>query len=118
MITFILSHLDGFKDYHDNINSVDKEVSMTFIRDEGRIYAGDALHPDAYILYEYDDENVIKATSTVVDPSLRGQGIAKLLLDELALLAREKGLKIIPVCSYVVTAFKRYDEYKDVMNDA
>ena len=91
---------------------------MTFIKEDGRIYSGHPKKPDAYIKYTYQDDQTIKATSTVVDPSLRGQGIAKLLLDELASLAREKNLKIIPVCSYVVTAFKRYDEYKDVIADA
>lgn len=91
---------------------------MTFIREEGRIYAGNPKKPEAFIKYEYAGDTLIKATSTVVDPSLRGQGIAKLLLDELADFARHNHLKIIPVCSYVVTAFKRYDEYKDVMTDA
>lgn len=88
---------------------------MEFIREEGRIYHGDPQKPDAYIKYTHAQEGVIKATSTVVDEALRGQGIAKLLLDELAALARENHWTIIPVCSYVVTAFKRYQEYEDVM---
>lgn len=91
---------------------------MTFIREKGRIYAGDPKKPEAYIKYEYKNESIIHATSTVVDPALRGQGIAKLLLDELAIFAREESLKIVPICSYVVTAFKRYEEYKDVIADA
>jgi len=91
---------------------------MEFIREPGRIYAGAPKKPDAYIKYEPAENGVIKATSTVVLESLRGQGIAKLLLDELADVARQEGLKIIPVCSYVVTAFKRYKEYEDVIYDA
>jgi predicted GNAT family acetyltransferase len=91
---------------------------MIFIREEGRIYHGDPQKPDAFIKYISAQDGVIKATSTVVDEALRGQGIAKLLLDELAALAREKHWTIIPVCSYVVTAFKRFKEYEDVIFNA
>ena len=54
------------------------------------------------------------ANSTFVDPSLRGQGIAKRLLDKLADFARENDLKIRPLCSYVVKAFEKSKEYGDV----
>jgi predicted GNAT family acetyltransferase len=91
---------------------------MEFIREPGRIYAGSSKKPEAYIQYELVENGVIKATSTVVLESLRGHGVAKLLLDELADVARQDGLKIIPVCSYVVTAFKRYKEYEDVIYHA
>ncbi|CAM3219628.1 GNAT family N-acetyltransferase [Filibacter tadaridae] len=49
-----------------------------------------------------------------VDPELRGQNVAKSLLDHAADYARENNLKMEPVCSYVVTAFERYKEYDDV----
>lgn len=51
---------------------------------------------------------------TFVSDELRGQGVAKKLLDRTADYAREKGLKMEPVCSYVVSAFDRYEEYSDV----
>ncbi|AYC30389.1 GNAT family N-acetyltransferase [Paenisporosarcina cavernae] len=51
---------------------------------------------------------------TFVSPSLRGQGVAKQLLDEAATYAKENGYKMEAVCSYVVTAFNRYNEYDDL----
>ncbi|MEE1131797.1 MAG: GNAT family N-acetyltransferase [Caryophanon sp.] len=51
---------------------------------------------------------------TYVSNELRGQGVAKKLLDEAAKYAREHNYKMKAVCSYVVTAFDRYDDYKDV----
>ena len=45
---------------------------------------------------------------------LRGQNIAKQLLNKLADLAREENKKIIPVCSYVVAQFNKSNEYDDV----
>ncbi len=53
---------------------------------------------------------------TFVAQELRGQKVAKQLLDCAAQYARENDFKMEPVCSYVVTAFERYKEYNDVKN--
>lgn len=53
-------------------------------------------------------------THTYVSDQLRGQGVAKKLLDRAADYAREHDLKMKPVCSYVVSAFERSNEYDDV----
>jgi len=51
---------------------------------------------------------------TYVSDKLRGQGVAKKLLDRAADYAREQGYKIEAVCSYVVAAFEKSDAYNDV----
>lgn len=61
-----------------------------------------------------EDNGIMTMTHTFVDDSLRGQGIAKKLLDQAAENARDKGLKMKAVCSYVVNAFDRSDDYNDV----
>ncbi|MER2088306.1 MAG: GNAT family N-acetyltransferase [Sporosarcina sp.] len=58
--------------------------------------------------------DVMVMDHTYVSPDLRGQGVAKKILDRAADYAREQVLKMEPVCSYVVTAFERYKEYEDV----
>ncbi|MDS9472154.1 GNAT family N-acetyltransferase [Sporosarcina pasteurii] len=58
--------------------------------------------------------DVMAVEHTFVSPTLRGQGVAKKLLDRAADYAREHDYKMEPICSYVVTAFERYDEYKDI----
>ena len=58
--------------------------------------------------------DVMVMDHTFVSQDLRGQGVAKKLLDRAAEYAREKGYKMEAVCSYVVTAFNRYKEYDDV----
>jgi predicted GNAT family acetyltransferase len=45
---------------------------------------------------------------TEVNPQYEGRGFAKLLLDKLVAYAREKNLKIIPLCPYVNLQFKRH----------
>lgn len=52
---------------------------------------------------------------TEVDKGFEGRGFAKLLLAELVGYAREKDLKIIPLCPYVNAQFHRHPiEYEDV----
>ncbi|MGN4123927.1 GNAT family N-acetyltransferase [Lysinibacillus sphaericus] len=51
---------------------------------------------------------------TYVSDKLRGQGVAKKLLDRAADYARENGYKMEAVCSYVVAAFDKSDAYNDV----
>ena len=59
-------------------------------------------------------DNTMVMDHTYVSNELRGQGVAKKLLDEAAKYAREHNYKMKAICSYVVTAFDRYDDYNDV----
>lgn len=88
---------------------------MTIQKGDQRFYIendrGDTV---AFIEYSFDDARTLIANSTFVDPSLRGQGVAKELLDHLARFARENGYRVRPLCSYVVKAFEQSDAYDDI----
>lgn len=58
--------------------------------------------------------NVMHVDHTYVSNTLRGQGVAKKLVDEAANYARQQGYKMNAICSYVVAAFEKSDEYNDV----
>ncbi len=68
----------------------------------------------AYLEFGFEDSKTLIANSTFVDPSLRGQGVAKELLDVFARFARDNGYKVRPLCSYVVKAFEVSDAYDDI----
>jgi predicted GNAT family acetyltransferase len=52
---------------------------------------------------------------TEVNPGFEGRGFAKLLLEKLVSYAKEKDLKIVPLCPYVNIQFRRHPaEYEDV----
>lgn len=68
----------------------------------------------AEISYVWRSEHQIIANHTWVDDSLRGQGVARQLMDVLVAFAREKNLKIIPTCSYVEVMFRRDKTLADV----
>ena len=58
--------------------------------------------------------DVMLMDHTFVSPPLRGQEVAKKLLDRSAEFAREKGYKMEAVCSYVLSAFNNSNEYDDL----
>lgn len=61
-----------------------------------------------------ESDGVMTMNHTYVSDELRGQGVAKKLLDEAANYARTNNLKMKPVCSYVVASFEKSDAYDDV----
>ena len=59
-------------------------------------------------------DGVMNMDHTYVSDVLRGQGVAKKLLDAAADYARENELKMNAICSYVVSSFEKSDAYDDV----
>ncbi|HEX6225049.1 MAG TPA: GNAT family N-acetyltransferase [Chryseolinea sp.] len=56
---------------------------------------------------------------TEVADQLKGKGVASSLLTTMAAYAREKKLKVIPLCPYVLAQFKRHpDQYADIWNQS
>lgn len=61
-----------------------------------------------------DDESIV-VYHTEVSSKAEGRGLAKLLLQEMVAYAREKQLKVIPLCAFVYAQFKRHPEtYADL----
>lgn len=69
---------------------------------------------EAEMTYQRRDASTIIADHTGVPPQFRGQGIAEQLVKAAMDNARATGGKIVPVCSYVVTQFRRHPEWADL----
>lgn len=67
------------------------------------------------LLYDRAPDNVIVARHTEVDPSARGKGIARQLVEQLVADARADGAKILPRCSYVRSRFEAHPEWSDLL---
>jgi uncharacterized protein len=64
--------------------------------------------------YHRRDDRTIVADHTGTPPQYRGQGVAEKVVAAAMQDARERGQKILPVCSYVVAQFRRHPEWADL----
>ncbi|MBX2897911.1 MAG: N-acetyltransferase [Cyclobacteriaceae bacterium] len=60
-------------------------------------------------------DNKIIIDHTEVAPSLQGKSIGKQLLETLVEFARASKLKVIPLCPYAKSLFKRNKDWQDVL---
>lgn len=67
--------------------------------------------------YSFDESvpDKIMINHTWVDPSMRGKGVGDQLILKAIGFAREKQLKIVPLCPFVVTYFARHTEHADLL---
>lgn len=65
--------------------------------------------------YTQAGEGTIVIEHTEVDPSQNGKGLGKKLVDAGVAFAREKGLKIIPVCPFAKRVLEGNGKYADVV---
>jgi uncharacterized protein len=54
-------------------------------------------------------------THTVVPPELEGQGVASALIRAALAQARERGLRVVPHCSFVAAYIERHPETQDLL---
>ena len=65
----------------------------------------------AEITFPNIDETTVDVNHTFVDSSLRGQGIAGKLMQELVSDLEANNLKAVPTCSYAQGWFEKHPEY-------
>jgi predicted GNAT family acetyltransferase len=61
------------------------------------------------------DGKLVILDHTEVSDSLRGQGIARKLVEAAVGWAREKKVKLLPLCPFAKAVFDREAEFRDVM---
>lgn len=67
----------------------------------------------AWIEYEPRPEG-LALTHTIVPPRFEGQGIAAGLTAAVLRTLRDEGVRIIPLCSYVVRYIERHPEWQEM----
>lgn len=71
----------------------------------------------AFVSLRAAPDGAVEIISTVVDGSLRGQGVAGALLEAVARQLRSRGRRAVPVCSYAVEWFARHPEQGDLLKN-
>ena len=70
----------------------------------------------AFAEYEEADGEIV-FPHTVTPPELEGRGIASALAKAALAYARERGLKVVPACSFFAAYMKRHPETQDLLAD-
>lgn len=53
------------------------------------------------------ESDILNIDKTMVDPSLKGQGIAKRLMEDIHSFAKDNGLKLKATCSFAISYFEK-----------
>jgi predicted GNAT family acetyltransferase len=85
----------------------DGKKGAFFVEDNGKVVAE--------MTYVWAGEQKIIIDHTEVDESLRGKKVGQQLVHQAVLFAREKGIKILPLCPFAKSVFKKVAEYADVL---
>ncbi len=68
----------------------------------------------AELTYTLNDNNVMTLDHTETEPEHTGEGLASTLVKHSVQYAREKEIKIDPLCEYAAKQFERHEEYREV----
>lgn len=92
---------------------------MNWIYEEGRIfYENESGELMAEATYHVTESGEVDVDHTYVNPVLRGQGVASVMMGVVAEHLRTMKIKAIASCSYAQVWFKKHaDQYQDVVSD-
>ncbi len=83
---------------------------------KGSFYVEENGEIVAEMTYSMASENLMIIDHTEVAGSLRGKNVGYQLVKKAAAFAREKQIKIIPLCPFAKAVFeKKKDEFEDVL---
>lgn len=86
------------------------------IKNEGQEFSlWDKQEEIGYLHYNQDQEQDYIVISLFVQENYRGNGYAKILLDEFIQKVRQEKKKIIPICTYAQKQFEKREEIRDVL---
>lgn len=90
-------------------------MSQAELRDTGRRYEMDEQGLTSWADYRRTGDRLF-IDHVESPPALRGTGAAGRLMAALAADAREKDLKITPICGYAAAWLQRSKEFRDLVN--
>ncbi len=82
---------------------------------KGRAFIGTATETKAEMTFSKAGDNLIIIDHTEVGDSLRGKGVGRLLLNALVKMAREREIKVMPLCPFAKSVFVKDPSIRDVL---
>lgn len=82
---------------------------------DGRFYIARGGRTLAELIYSIDDGGRAILEHTEVSDELRGQGVARRLVEAAVAWARESGTRLVPICPFASAIFRRDASLRDVL---
>ena len=82
---------------------------------KGRFYIMENGQECGEISYVWTGEDKLIIDHTVVDPRLKGQNVGYKLVTAVVNMAREKNVKVIPLCPFAKAVMTKKEELQDVL---
>lgn len=84
----------------------DDGKGMFYIEKDGDIIAE--------LTYTLQDNKIMTLDHTETNPKFEGEGLASSLVKHSVDYAREKDIRIDPLCRYAAAQFERHEDYREV----
>jgi uncharacterized protein len=90
-------------------------VNINFNEKNGYFYIVENDKILAKMTFVFAGKDKIIIDHTEVDPSSNGKGFGKKMVEKAVAFAREKNIKIIPLCPFAKSVFDKTPKYQDVL---
>ena len=91
------------------------EVQLRIYDNKGAFYIEIEGIQEALMTFVFAGEDKIIIDHTEVNPGNEGKGFGKKMVLKAVEFAREKGIKIVPLCPFVKSFFDKTSEFRDVL---
>jgi predicted GNAT family acetyltransferase len=90
-------------------------IKQTDNNERGMFFIPDGTRILGRMTYVWAGKDRIIIDHTEVGPELKGKGAGKQLLSQAVEFAREKHIKIVPLCPFARSVFQKVPEFRDVI---
>ncbi|WNM19233.1 GNAT family N-acetyltransferase [Flavobacterium capsici] len=90
-------------------------VKLELNNKNGFFYIEENGKTEAKMTFVFAGEDKIIIDHTEVNPGNNGKGFGKMMVQKAVEFAREKNIKIIPLCPFAKSVFDKTPEFKDVL---
>ena len=92
-----------------------EEVQLKINDNKGAFYIEIKGKQEAMMTFVFAGEDKIIIDHTEVNPGNEGKGFGKKMVTKAVEFAREKGIKILPLCPFAKSVFDKTPEFRDVL---
>ena len=94
---------------------METEVKLQLTEKNGYFFVTIDGKTEAKMTFVFAGADKIIIDHTEVNPGNNGKGLGKKMVEQAVLFAREKNLKIIPLCPFAKSVFDKTIEFRDVL---